>query len=233
METCFDVLPKDRIKAVADGFLKADIEIKSIISEYAGNLQVTKCEKIIDSQGIYTIEKSHYLQDDNKIRMDERKDTEEYVITFRHEYGHFIDEQLGRPSLKEEFGMAIQADFFWYNRNTDYGEKNLKKMLTELEKSETIDSRYFSDILSGIFHNDRVVREVYDENGVAFYGHTNYYWGGIEGPENAVEKEVFANLFAIYAENNGEIVSFVEKSFPNIVKQFRRTLGDRNGKSRI
>ena len=165
--------------------------------------------------------------------MDEKKDTEEYVMTFRHEYGHFADEQLGRPSLQEDFRMAIQADFFWYDRNTDYGEKNLENLLIELEGSNTFDSRYFSDILSGIFHNDRFIRDIYDKNGVAFYGHTNYYWAGISGPEQAVEREVFADLFAIYTENDEEIVAFVENNFPNTTMQFKKIVGGANGKSGV
>lgn len=213
-----------------ESFENADIEIKNIISEYAGNLRVAACKKILDAEGIYRTERAHYSQEDHEIRMDEGKDMEEYIMTFRHEYGHFADEQLGRPSLQENFDMAIQADFSWYDRNTDYGTKNLENLLTNLENSDAFDSRYFSDILSGVFHNDRVIREFYDRSGVAFYGHTNYYWLGLEGPEKAVQREVFANLFAIYTENDREIVSFVEKSFPNTIKEFRRALGGANAK---
>lgn len=213
-----------------ESFATADAEIKKIVLEYAGELQVATCKEMLDAEGNYRVEIPHYSQENNEIRMDEGKDTEEYVMTFRHEYGHFADEQMGRPSLQEDFDMAIQADFSWYDRNTDYGSKNLENFLINIENSAAFDSRYFSDILSGIFHNDRVICDFYESNGVAFYGHTNYYWLGLKGPEKAVQREVFANLFAIYTENDREIVSFVEKSFPNITKQFRRALGGVNAK---
>lgn len=207
-----------------DGFADSIDEIKKIALEYATNLQVRPCKKVYNERGEYEVERSHYCQEKNAIYLDERKDDEEYAITFRHEYGHFIDAQLGRPSLKENFSMAIQADFFWYDRNTLIGSENLQKMLKELEQEEIFDSRYFSDILSGMFHNDRIIRECYDRNGVAFYSHSNYYWAGLKGPQNAVEREIFANLVALYAENNEEIVNFFEKHFPNISKQFKKEL---------
>ena len=56
--------------------------------------------------------------------------------------------------------------------------------------------------------------------GVAQYGHDDSYWSEIEGPKKAVEGEVFADLFAIYAENDHATVRFVEEWFPNITQSF-------------
>ena len=40
----------------------------------------------------------------------------------------------------------------------------------------------------------------------------------------AVEREIFANLFGIYSENNYAVVDFVEKYFPNTTTRFKKSL---------
>ena len=77
------------------------------------------------------------------------------------------------------------------------------------------------DILSAVFRNDTAVRKIYENNYQAFYGHDKWYWMEREG---SVQKEIFANLFAIYTENEPQSVSFVEKNFPNTVIRFRKEL---------
>ncbi|MBO5036022.1 MAG: hypothetical protein J6D42_02970 [Clostridia bacterium] len=156
--------------------------------------------------------------------MDEAKDNEEYAITFRHEYGHFADAQLKRPSMDGIFTEAITADCDWYVTTYDYGQDNLQTMLGELESSDALDSRYLSDMLSGMFHNDPIIIETYYRNGAAFYHHTDTYWDGITGPQMAVEREIFANLFGIYSENDKAVVGFVEKYFPNTTARFKKSL---------
>ncbi|MCI6997025.1 MAG: hypothetical protein MR936_09600 [Eubacterium sp.] len=200
-----------------------------MVFEYGNQIQVGTCRKVKNSEGKYVPEVSHYSEEEDMIRIDERKDKEEYTITFRHEFGHFIDAKLGRPSMEDSFYQAIQADYAWYDRNIDYGIQNLEKLMSNLEESEAFECRYFSDILSGIFQNDSIIRETYEKNGIAFYHHTNSYWMGICGPAKAVQREIFADLFGIYAENNPKIVAFLEKSFPNTVKRFKESLGGKNG----
>jgi len=70
-----------------------------------------------------------------------------------------------------------------------------------------------------------MVRNTWEDNGDAFWGHKNEYWSGMKGPNHAVEREVFANLFAIYAENIPDTVSFVEQAFPNTTTRFKSMIG--------
>ena len=152
-------------------------------------------------------------------------DDDSYADIFRHEMGHFSDAQSGRPSLSAEFAQAIDADFFWYDPATECGMKNLQGLLIDLKSSSAYYSHHYSDILSGVFKNNDVVISTWENNGDAFWGHKNEYWEGSKGPDHAVEREVFANLFAIYAENDIETVSFVEKTFPNTTFRFKSMIG--------
>ncbi|MBQ4648475.1 MAG: hypothetical protein IJB76_04875 [Clostridia bacterium] len=222
---CFDAVPKERLETVNEGFRNATDEIKQITERFSSNLNVGKCRKKLNYNGQFVSEISHYSEIDNIIRMDETKDNEEYAITFRHEYGHFADAQLGRPSMTENFNYALGADYEWYNPSNEEGSQNLNNLLEELENSSAFDSRYLSDILSGVFHNNTMIMDRYYQNGAAYYHHSNSYWDGLNGPEKAVEREVFANLFGIYAENDADVVGFVEKYFPNTTTRFKTIIG--------
>jgi len=220
----FDALPATRQGVVENSFKNADANILKVVECFSNNLNVDRCRKTMNPDGQFVTEISHYTEADNTIYMDETKDNEEYAITFRHEYGHFTDAQLNRPSMDGIFTEAITADCDWYNTTYDDGLNNLNIMLDELENSDVLDSRYLSDILSGMFRNDPIIVETYYRNGVAFYHHTDTYWDGITGPPMAVEREIFANLFGIYSENDEAVVSFVEKYFPNITARFKKAL---------
>lgn len=157
--------------------------------------------------------------------MDERLDDESYADIFRHEIGHFIDSKIDHPSLSETFSQAIEADFLWYDYHTENGMNNLQKMLNDMQSSSAYYCHHYSDILSGVFHNHETIRNTWEENGDAYWEHSNEYWEGKDGPTHAIEREVFANLFAIYAENNHETVTFVEQSLPNTTKRFKTLIG--------
>ena len=224
MKPLFDALPATRKGIVENSFKNADSNILKTVERLSDNLNVERCRKTLNLDGEFVTEISHYTEADNTIYMDEAKDDEEYAITFRHEYGHFADAQLNRPSMDGIFTEAITADCDWYATTSDFGRDNLQTMLGELESSDALDSRYLSDMLSGMFHNDPIVIETYYRNGAAFYHHTDTYWDGITGPQMAVEREIFANLFGIYSENDEAVVSFVEKYFPNITARFKKAL---------
>ena len=165
----------------------------------------------------------HYNPTQNAIFMDERVDNYEYTETWKHEVGHFVDHQMGWPSHGSQFENAIEMDMESFDQNG--GREKLSDMMKELENSDVIDSRHVSDIFSGLFYNKRDMRmtieKIYYEQGAAFYGHKDSYWNGTAGPQKAVEGEIFANLFAIYTENNKEIVGFIEKWFPRLTDKFK------------
>ena len=68
--------------------------------------------------------------------MDENKDPEEYAETFRHEYGHFMDDILGRISMSDNFGFALDADKYWLDNSKDEGIENFSAMLDDLSSTD-------------------------------------------------------------------------------------------------
>lgn len=166
---------------------------------------------------------------DGTIHMDEQVDDEEYAETFKHELGHFIDDKLDCPSCKEDFVFAIQADLDQF-ASASTGIITLGQMLGELVESPALENRYLSDIFSAMFHDDNTARQwnaiatTYDTLGVPVYGHEIDYWTGQKGPKNATQLEIFADMFAIFAENDPNTVQFVGKWLPNIANRFKSEL---------
>lgn len=224
-EHAFDHVPKHRVETVRSAFVDAPDNIINLINEYSSQVRVERTRIRLDDAGHEILEPSHFSEDEGirLIRMDERKDDEEYAIVFRHEFGHFIDASLQRPSLQEDFTRALEKDCKLYDCSLPEGAENFEYLLKELRKSQAFkaDNQYVSDILSGLFHNDKRIVSIYYDDYRAFYHHENVYWDGLEGPSKAVQRETFANLFALYTENDKEVIKFVEKSFPNITTHFK------------
>ena len=204
-------------------FNEANNEIIKLLNEYSDDLNISPVRESINHLGVPIKETSHYSESENVIRLDERKDDFEYIQTLRHELGHFVDANLSRPSLTENFQYAIEADAEWFNM----GLNDIDDLLQNLS-GVSLYSRYISDILSGLFNDNRdIIQHIagyYNSEGASFYGHAYSYWKGVSGPDNAVQREVFADLFAIYTENNTEIISFTEKWFPNASNYVRKCL---------
>lgn len=210
-----------------DSLVDSPAVISSFIEKYGTQLEVCSSEtKVINGK---FIKKRSYYDDENKmIRMDETKDDTEYAKTFKHELGHFADDVLRRISLCEEFENAMDADRYWTNNNTLQGNKNFSEKIVDLEKYDVMDNMYISDILSGMFFNDTKIIEAYEKNGMSFYGHdNNTYWFAWEVEDKIVQRETFANLFAIYASGNMKNCLFIEKWFPNTVSRFKREIEER------
>jgi hypothetical protein len=67
------------------------------------------------------------------------------------------------------------------------------------------------------------IQERYYDEGASYYMHSDEYWSN--GPENAVGKELFANMFRIYSDpSRVDSVAFIEKYFPNASTQFKNEL---------
>ena len=222
-------MPENRRIAVTERLSRCYTSIARRINEFASELIIKTCKRHLSPTRGIEIEEPCYDPNDGTIHMDEQVDNEEYAETFKHELGHFIDDKLDCPSCKEAFGVAIQADLDQF-ASVDTGIVTLGKMLRELIESPALENRYLSDIFSAMFHEKNVARQwnaitaAYNTLGVPIYGHEVSYWTGKDGPEKAAQLEVFADIFAIFAENDIDTVRFVGKWFPNIINRFKSEL---------
>lgn len=114
-----------------------------------------------------------------------------------HESGHLIDYEKYKSWKNNSFKVATQI------------EKKVAKW-DEIENlfnhEKWADDDYFSDICSGLTGNKI--------KGNA--GHAASYWK----QKGSVEKEIFANLFAMLAMNKQESLDMVRKQFPMIYGSF-------------
>lgn len=198
--------------------------IREAVNRYAEGIKVKSTKPRLNKNLQRVMEEPYYSEDKNIIYMDENEDDYEYAETFKHEMGHFVDCWMGKPSFDDDFSNAIEADKSWF-LSESYGTSTFESMLEELKLSPAIDNRNLSDIYSAYLCDSpglwKKAKNIYYSLGVAVYGHDDSYWKEITGPAKAIEGEVFAELFAIYAENDAETVRFVEKWFPNVSRKFK------------
>ncbi len=201
----------ERREAIYEIFQNAPDEIKSIINDLSDDLMVEKTNEN---------DWSHYDLDMKIIRMEDNMDNAEYAEVFSHEYGHFVDDKKGTVSYSQTFRDAIFKDLANYDKTTDGGQQNFKKVLEELMDSDAAYDRAVSDNMSAYFINDPEVMRCYDEECIDYYHHDNSYWS-----ENGNrEAEIYANLFSITAQNNKTSCRFMQKFFPHTWEQFNKTL---------
>ena len=221
-----EILPEKRTEEVINSYKNSIDSIKNKISKFISTLSVQETQLFLNKEGRVVVQTPHYDPNQNAIFMDDRVDNYEYIETWKHEIGHFVDHQMGWPSHETRFTNAIEMDMEGFMKKE--GREILGDMLEELENSEALDSRHVSDIFSGLFYDKIdiriIIEQTYYKLGAAFYRHKDSYWNGTAGPQKAVEGEIFANLFAIYTENNQEIVEFMEKWFPKITDRFKHIL---------
>lgn len=221
-------LPEQRIDCIESAFENSPNAIRKVINEYHSGCTIKDTRTLI-LNGELVKESSGFCESDNTIYMNEEMDNDLYSDVFRHEFGHYIDSKLSRISLSENFKYALQADRDWYNLSTDNGVSFFNAMLEDLSESDVLYSAYISDILSAMFYNDTKIQKTYLQNGAMYSHHRTKYWLGEENnaPANAVQREVFANLFAICSENNLENICFIKKWFPNLLHRFKTEIEKR------
>ena len=219
-----DSVPQEWQPVIADIFNETSPVFVELANTYGPQLRVGETS-VRNINGRIQKECSHYSTDTKMIYMDENKDPEEYAETFRHEYGHFMDDILGRISMSDNFGFALEADRYWLDNSKTEGTQNFSAMLDDLSSTDAVHSRYISDILSGVFLNDTKIRKTYYSLGLPFYGHdTNDYWLSWPAEEKIIEKETFANLYALYLKGEQADIAFVERWFPNVTMRFKTEL---------
>lgn len=237
----FERVPLERQAAVIEGFSNASDDILNISMTCASNLRgvYSTASKAIISDGRLIKPVSHYDFSEKCIYMDESKSEEEYMRTFRHEYGHFIDYSLGKVSEKPEFVKAFEDDAQLYDVSKDDGIKRLRDLQMEIaDNIHAFASEYVTDIISALTRNDTAFIRKYTENatqtspydlfyyekmeGAGMSGHTDLYWD--DGPHMSRQKEAFADLFAIWTENNPIVQKFVCDHFPNLSGMFEKII---------
>jgi hypothetical protein len=237
------IIPETFFKSVEDGFRNADEDILQIANNalpHLNGVHSTRSKAIITSNGL-SVPVSHFDPNDTYIYMDETKGSYEYMRTFRHEYGHFVDHAFGVLSGSTDFCDAFYKDAELYDVSTIEGEMRLKNMQSEIaDNIHAFASEYVTDIISALTHNDVAFIRKYTENAVQttlsdpFYyekmegagmsGHRNKYWDGDDGPYMSQQKESFANLFAIRVENNPIVQEFIKEHFPNMSEVFEKII---------
>lgn len=199
-----------RVPTMSKAFDSSPEWIRNKVSEYGNkvNVQDKPC-------------RSHYTPSEKQICMDPRYDDDEYAEVFKHEFGHYIDHAHGWVSQSPAFVAAYQKDCENLDITTWDGARNTNKLLTELMNGESAKyDRCISDILSATYKNDLLIQNRFFSEGLSYYQHDNQYWDRGRNREN----EVFANLFAIYSNNDTETVEFISKNFPNTDRVFKNLL---------
>lgn len=123
--------------------------------------------------------------------------------TIRHEIGHAIDYKYNYISCKGELSTALEID----KQNLLKHKEKLKQTLKSKEYKEYAE---LSDIIGGLTNNQ--IR--------GKYYHRDSYWK----KENTLEKETFANLFAIIGKNDKEYLLIVKQYLPNTLKIFEELI---------
>lgn len=205
VEGSFAAVPVERQEAVYDAFKNAPDEIKTLVNQYARYLSV---EDIKETDRVKTC---HYNLLDRVIRMESTLQDDEYAEIFSHEYGHFVDHNLDRPSNTQEFRDAMNKDLAQYDLSTAEGYENFKYMLDAVVNSDAAYDRAVSDILSAFFMNHPDIQQKFYDEAINSYGHSNEYWAH----PGARECEVFANIFSMAAQGNTVSCEFIKAYFPN------------------
>lgn len=205
----------ERHAIVVESFSNAPEQIREVVNTYGRWLEdVGDSPWEINNKTGEKEKGSFYVPEKFIIRIDERKDNNEYGTIFRHEYGHYIDDVIGNYSESAEYNQAFKMD-----KNNFYKNTNLKEMFHDLsENSSALKSGYVSDIISALTINNPEVLEFYKKSKTPYSYHD---WEKYMLPMQEMKSETFANLFAIYTENNSDIISFTEKWFPNITHEFQ------------
>lgn len=119
--------------------------------------------------------------------------------TIRHEVGHAIDYKNEYVSCGGELTTALEIDKLQILKHKDAINKKLKSKEYE-EYAE------LSDIIGGLTNNK--IR--------GKYKHDNEYWKR----KNSLEKETFADLFAIAGGNDVEYLQVINNYLPNTLNAF-------------
>lgn len=226
------MFPSSRAEMIDSSYMGASPEVVRVINKHIGALQgITEIKQFRNGEW----EVCHYNPKTRTIAMDERKSGDggyvmtqhEYSDVFKHEVGHFIDDMLGDASGKLEFLGAMREDAYQFHAPGSAGDMHLRDMLDDLFSTGACYDRNVTDILSALFYNDTRVCNRFYREGVAYFQHGNDYWRATtaDGRDlNKRGKEIFANCFAIETDGYRISMNFIERWFPRINEQMKRSI---------
>lgn len=187
---------KNAYSEVAQAAQKAPDNVKDLISS---NITANSFEIVRDNNIAYA-----YRPSTKKIIINPSNKAIKYYNKqeiLLHESGHLIDYAKYKSWENKSFTISTQI------------EKKVAKWdeINELFSHEKwANDDYFSDICSALTEN-RVKGNA---------GHAASYWNR----KGSIEKEIFANLFAMLAMNKQESIAMVKKQFPMIYGSFIKML---------
>ena len=210
----YDSLPEDRREIVENAFADSPEDIKNLVDNHGDSVNVVDKPYNPDPESLDNV--CTYRPEDNTIGMRHGMGDDEYANTFPHEFGHHVDNQLGRPSRSSEFNDAIAADRGLYDRDTSDGSERYNNMLNDCFTTGAAYNPGVSDNLSALFNNCPDIQQRFRDEGVPYYGHFpdssgRNYW---DSP-GRVGAEIFANNFSIRANNDPFDTHFLNTHFPN------------------
>ena len=160
--------------------------------------------------------------------------------TFLHEYGHFIDETLGKNNIykssENNFKDALVKDAFTHlDNNGTFKNNNLIRFVEDLHETRLVNGKYrtarvknenngmiadIADAMSGGRVSE--LEALYSKKIYAGHG-IDYYGGKIL---HRSRTETFANMFSVWSQNDLESIENIKKIAPNTYKEFENIINN-------
>ncbi|UBH16395.1 minor capsid protein [Macrococcus armenti] len=239
-EKITSVLNDEQQKNIIDQFNRGEERAVELFNKFTQNANL-----LLDKKGLKASYhpgfKTVYLETNNLKEDSYDVGSTSYSQVFFHEFGHAIDNELGRSKYKNKVTKKrplFECDFTLFY-------KNPKSKLTLSETAREDFYNYVKGVkeehnISSDEEVYKIIKEIYKENnltsvvmedfldGATFgklfitYGHGEKYWKskGIYGAKaDMYGKEIFANLFALFVTSPKEL-ELIKTIFPNTVEMF-------------
>ncbi|MCM1508965.1 MAG: hypothetical protein NC177_17795 [Ruminococcus flavefaciens] len=123
----------------------------------------------------------------------------DFDTTYTHELSHYLDNYFFKSFENEQFINSVSENSYSNQHITEFVDKYGIDLREHLE---------LSDIISALTINEYKV----------LYGHTTEYW--LRKNTHNCEKEIFANIFNLEAQNNDSDIEFLQACFPEVWESY-------------
>lgn len=202
-------IPEKEIEKTLDNaFTNADNRLKSLIKKVGRPKSVR--------MGDFGDEVSHYSSFKNEVvinfgRIGKYKKKHGDYDTIRHEYGHFLDDNIfrrlkrGNTSVVNVLRQELEAANNMMKMNSA-----AKRNFTKTMRESIGDDLYYADLLGGI------------TRGRVGHGHEISYYKKLGGDVGL--KEAVANLFAIKYRKDQSKWKYIKKQLPELANAFEKLI---------